>query len=91
MAFRPPGLARPSLHAFALGVVAALTATVPALAIRFAGIHPPPVVTVGVFGLSILGAGFLLSWGAEAAEAHVAQGVRDDPAQYLDPAYTPSM
>jgi cation:H+ antiporter len=45
------------------------------LSFGLAGIHPPPILTVAVFGLSILGAGFLLSWGAEAAEAHVTQGV----------------
>jgi cation:H+ antiporter len=68
-------MARPSLRQFAFGVTVAVVATLPALAVRLAGLHPPPLVTLAVFGLSILGAGFLLSWGAEAAEAHVAQGV----------------
>jgi cation:H+ antiporter len=45
------------------------------MVLRLAGTHPPPVIAMGLFGASILGAGFLLSWGAEAAEAHVAQGV----------------
>lgn len=50
-------------------MVVAFAATVPALALRLAGIYPAPILTVAIFGLSILGAGFLLSWGAEAAEA----------------------
>ena len=47
----------------------AVGATLPAVAVRLAGIHPAPLVTVGIFGLSILGAGFLLSWGAGADPA----------------------
>jgi cation:H+ antiporter len=75
MASSPPPVARSALRGFAFGVVVAFGATVPALALRLAGIYPPPILTIAIFGLSILGAGFLLSWGAEAAEAHVAQGV----------------
>jgi len=71
----PPRLTAPSLRQFAFGVAVAGTATVPALVVRLAGLHPPPIVALALFGVSILGAGFLLSWGAEAAEAHVAQGV----------------
>ena len=63
------------LRRFAFVVAVAFTATLPALAIRLSGIHPPPMVSLAVFGVSIVGAGFLLSWGAEAAEGHVAQGV----------------
>lgn len=63
------------LRRFAFVVAVAFTATLPALAIRLGGIHPPPMVSLAVFGASIVGAGFLLSWGAEAAEGHVAQGV----------------
>jgi len=75
MATSSPSATRPSLRQFGLGVAAAGTATVPALVVRLAGLHPAPVVALALFGVSILGAGFLLSWGAEAAEAHVAQGV----------------
>jgi len=66
---------RPGLRRFAFAVALAFTATLPALAIRLGGLHPPAIAAVGVFGVSIIGAGFMLSWGAEAAEGHVAQGV----------------
>ncbi|MBA2382836.1 MAG: sodium:proton exchanger [Chloroflexi bacterium] len=68
-------MTRPSLRPFAFGVALAGAATAPALVVRLAGLQPAPIVAVALFGASILGAGFLLSWGAEAAEAHVAQGV----------------
>lgn len=53
---------------FAFVVAVAIAATLPALAIRLSGAYPPPVVSRAIFGLSIVGAGFLLPWGAEAAE-----------------------
>ncbi|MFC6738066.1 hypothetical protein [Methylobacterium tardum] len=46
------------------------------------GRHPPlrglavePFVDVAAFGIAILAAGFLLSWGAETAEQYVSQGL----------------
>lgn len=60
---------------FVFIVAVAVATTLPALAIRLSGAHPPEVAGLAVFGVSIVGAGFLLSWGAEAAEGHVAQGV----------------
>ena len=68
-------LTRPSLRQFAFGATVAAAATMPALIVRVAGLEPQPIVALALFGISILGAGFLLSWGAEAAEAHLAQGV----------------
>ena len=37
--------------------------------------HANPLVATPLFGAALLGAGFLLSWGAEAAEKHVSQGL----------------
>ncbi len=42
---------------------------------RAFGFHLSPVIDTLLFGVAILGAGFLLSWGAEAAEGHVSQGL----------------
>ena len=56
-----------------LGV--AVAATLPALVLRFAGWRPNPLLDAAFFGVAILAAGFMLSWGAEAAEKRVSQGL----------------
>lgn len=53
----------------------AVAVMLPALALRIAGWRPNPVLDIGVFGAAILAAGFLLSWGAEAAEKYLSQGL----------------
>ena len=53
----------------------AVTAAAPALAVRFAGLHANPLLALVLFGVAILAAGFMLSWGAETAEKYVAQGL----------------
>ncbi|OGX81021.1 sodium/calcium exchanger protein [Hymenobacter glacialis] len=60
---------------FFLYVALAIAATLPGFYIRFTGTHLAPVFEAAVFFVAILGAGFLLSWGAEAAEEHVSQGL----------------
>lgn len=60
---------------FVLYVAVALAAAVPGLGLRFAGVHANPLLATPLFGAALLGAGFLLSWGAEAAEKHVSQGL----------------
>ena len=50
-------------------------ATLPALLLRATGWRPSPVLDAAAFGSAILAAGFLLSWGAETAEQHIAQGL----------------
>jgi cation:H+ antiporter len=56
-------------------VVIAVLATLPAILFRFMGLRPSPTLDAAVFGIAILAAGFLLSWGAEAAEQHISQGL----------------
>lgn len=53
----------------------ALAAVVPAAVLRFSGWRPNPVVDMAVFGAAVLAAGFMLSWGAEAAEKRISQGL----------------
>lgn len=60
---------------FLILVAIALLATVPAILFRLIGLRPSPILDAGVFGIAILAAGFLLSWGAEAAEQHFSQGL----------------
>jgi len=56
----------------ALGLIAAaLLLTVPWVAIEAVGAHPATGLTVVLSGLSVLGASFLLAWGAETAEKDV--------------------
>jgi len=52
---------------FLILVALAVVATLPALVLRFAGLQPSPFVDVAAFGVAILAAGFMLSWGAETA------------------------
>ncbi len=47
----------------------------PGIVLRLGGIHPAAVVGALLFGLSILAAAFLLSWGAETAELDISQGL----------------
>ena len=63
------------MRKFSLYVALAVAATLPGFYLRFSGIHVAPVLEAAIFFVAILGAGFLLSWGAEAAEEHVSQGL----------------
>lgn len=56
-------------------VAVAVIATLPALILRFAAWYPSPIVDTAIFGIAILAAGFLLSWGAETASERIAQGL----------------
>lgn len=60
---------------FNLSVALAVLATLPGFYLRLTHTQVAPPVEAGVFFVAILGAGFLLSWGAEAAEEHVSQGL----------------
>lgn len=56
-------------------VALAVAATLPGVIVRLTGVHLAALPTVVIFFAAILGAGFLLSWGAEAAEQHVSRGL----------------
>ena len=60
---------------FFLYVALAIMAALPGCYLRLSGTHVAPVLEAAIFFAAILGAGFLLSWGAEAAEEHVSQGL----------------
>jgi cation:H+ antiporter len=70
-----PDHPRPSLARFALYLGLALAATVPAIVLRIGGWRPDALLDALLFGAAILAAGFMLSWGAEAAEKRVSQGL----------------
>lgn len=52
----------------------ALATATPAVVVRLGGLALAPLLGAALFGVAILAAGFLLSWGAEAAERYLATG-----------------
>lgn len=66
---------KPTLARFGAYLGVALLVAVPAVALRVGGWRPDPLVDAALFGIAILAAGFMLSWGAEAAEKRVSQGL----------------
>ena len=53
----------------------AVLATLPAIILRLSGTHPDPVPGAVLFGLAVVGAAFLMAWGAEALELDVSRGL----------------
>ncbi|MDH6675918.1 cation:H+ antiporter [Rhodococcus sp. LBL1] len=47
----------------------------PALIVRFAGLHPNPVLALVIYGAAVVAASFLLAWAAEAAQVDVSGGL----------------
>jgi cation:H+ antiporter len=48
---------------------------VPALVLRFGGLHPNPIVALLIYGGAVVSASFLLAWAAEAAQIDVSGGL----------------
>ncbi|MGO4551249.1 sodium:proton exchanger [Lysobacter sp. 2RAF19] len=59
---------------FAIPVSVAVAAILPATVLRLTGGSTGSLGDMALFGIAILAAGFLLSWGAEAAEKYIATG-----------------
>lgn len=58
-----------------LGIVLAVGATIPGLALRLAHIDAGSGVEAVLFGLAIVGAAFVLSWAAEVAQLDISAGL----------------
>lgn len=71
----PASLRRPSLRRFALLLALVAATMIPAVILRIEGWRPNPLLDTFAFGAAILAAGFLLSWGAEAAEKRISAGL----------------
>jgi cation:H+ antiporter len=56
-----------------LGIAAVFI--IPALVIRFSGMHATPVLSLVIYGAAVVGASFLLAWAAEAAQIDVSGGL----------------
>ena len=63
------------MRRFLMLVAVAALAALPGLVLRLTGQKVGPLGEAAAFGAAILAAGFLLSWGAEAAERHISQGL----------------
>lgn len=74
MTTHPPGTGNPRSLSL-LGV--ALAATVPGLLMRVAGFHPAdaPLTGLGVYGMCVVAAAFVLTWAAEVAELEIGSGL----------------
>jgi cation:H+ antiporter len=48
---------------------------VPGVVVRVAGLEPPHVATALIFGMAIVGAAFVLSWGAEVVQLDISAGL----------------
>src|SRR5689334_6158662 len=55
-------------------VVAAIAAAVPVV-LRLSGVHTSPLAAAIIFGLGVVGAAFLLAWGAELIQVDVSAGL----------------
>lgn len=60
---------------FFIYIALAVTAVVPGLVVHIAGIVLSPIIGMTIFFAALVGAGFMLSWGVEAAEEHASQGL----------------
>ena len=58
-----------------ISIAIAVLATLPALFLRISGGRPDPLLDAALFGVAILAAGFMLSWGAESAEGQISSGL----------------
>ncbi|NUZ08407.1 sodium:proton exchanger [Piscinibacter koreensis] len=63
------------MRRFLMFLAIAVAAIIPAVVLRLSGWRPGPVIDTAIFGTAVLAAGFMLSWGAEAAEKRIAQGL----------------
>jgi len=56
-------------------ILGAVALTMPAIVTRLSGAAPPEWLAAVVFGLGVVGAAFLLAWGAEALQLDISQGL----------------
>jgi cation:H+ antiporter len=54
---------------------AAAALTLPGVVLRLGGEHPSEAAGAAIFGIAVVGAAFLLAWGAEALELDVSRGL----------------
>lgn len=58
-----------------LPIAAAAAAALPGITLRLTGTHPPALLAAAVFGMAVVGAAFLLAWGAEVLQLDLSAGL----------------
>jgi cation:H+ antiporter len=58
-----------------LYIALALAAVLPGVVIHLGGLHVEPIVAAVIFGVAVIGAAFMLAWGAEAAQVDISAGL----------------
>jgi cation:H+ antiporter len=58
-----------------LAIVLAILAVVPGFAIRVLDLHPDPLLAASLYGLAVVGAAFMLAWGAEVIQLDISAGL----------------
>jgi cation:H+ antiporter len=58
-----------------LAMLLAVLAVVPGLTLRLGSMHPEPLLAACCFGLAVVGAAFMLAWGAEAIQLDISAGL----------------
>jgi cation:H+ antiporter len=58
-----------------LYIGAAVAAVIPGLAVHLGGIEVKPLAAAVIFGIAVVGAAFMLAWGAEAAQVDISAGL----------------
>jgi cation:H+ antiporter len=69
----PVAPSHPKRQVVAIGLAVLLT--LPALGLRVSGTHPESWIAAVVFGFAVVGAAFLLAWGAEVLQLDVSAGL----------------
>jgi len=65
----------PSRARSAVAIAAAVAVTLPAVTVRVGGLHPEPLLAAVIFGIAVVGAAFMLAWGAEVVQLDVSAGL----------------
>jgi cation:H+ antiporter len=58
-----------------LAIALAVAAVLPGVGIRLFGLHPEPLLAACAFGLAVVGAAFMLAWGAEVIQLDISAGL----------------
>jgi cation:H+ antiporter len=72
---RDPEIRYGNVHPLVRSLAITALFIVPALVMRFGGLHPNPVISLLIYGGAVVSASFLLAWAAEAAQIDVSGGL----------------
>ena len=73
MAVAPPRATRSGRTGAVIALAA--SAALPGVILHLSGVHPEPLLAAVIFGMAVVGAAFMLAWGAEAAQVDISAGL----------------